>query len=114
MRTWVVAVGLRMPQWVNAGFDQYPARVPRDAGIELVEVKPEKRLPGMPAERALERESGRIEAALPPGCLRLALDERGRSFDSVRFARQLARWRGCGRDLAFLIGGPDGLSVTLK
>ena len=114
MRFLVVAVGVRMPQWVVDGFDYYRARMPRDARIELVEVKPEKRSAGMSTERIVERESQRIEAALPPGCLRLALDERGRSFDSAGFARQLARWRESGRDLAFLIGGPDGLSEALK
>ena len=114
MRILVVAVGIRMPSWVAAGFDDYCARMPRDARIELKEVKPEKRSTGMPVERALERESERIAQALPQGCLRLALDERGRSFDSAGFARQLAEWRESGRDLAFLIGGADGLSAALK
>jgi 23S rRNA (pseudouridine1915-N3)-methyltransferase len=114
MRILVVAVGTRMPPWVAAGFDDYCARMPRDARIELKEVKPEKRSAGMPARRVLERESERIEQALPQGCLRLALDERGRSFDSAGFARQLADWRESGRDLAFLIGGADGLSAAIK
>jgi 23S rRNA (pseudouridine1915-N3)-methyltransferase len=114
MRTLVVAVGMRMPPWVATGFDEYCARMPREARIELVEVKPEKRSAGMPAARALERESQRIEAVLPPGCLRLALDERGRGFDTAGFTRQLAAWRSAGRDLAFLIGGADGLSSALK
>ena len=103
-----------MPPWVTAGFDDYCARMPRDARIELVEVKPERRSAGMPAARALEREAQRIEAALPQGCLRLALDERGRSFDSTGFARQLTAWRSAGRDVAFMIGGADGLSAALK
>lgn len=114
MRILVVAVGMRMPQWVAAGFDDYAGRMPRDARIELVEVRPEKRSATMPARRILERESERIEGALPPGCLRLALDEHGRSFDSAGFARQLAAWRSTGRDIAFLIGGADGLSEALK
>jgi 23S rRNA (pseudouridine1915-N3)-methyltransferase len=114
MRILVVAVGIRMPPWVAAGFDDYCTRMPRDARIELVEVKPEKRSAGMAPARALERESQRIEVALPQGCLRLALDERGRSFDSAGFARQLASWRSGGRDIAFLIGGADGLSASLK
>lgn len=103
-----------MPPWVAAGFDEYSARMPREARIELVEVRPEKRTAGMPAQRILERETERIEAALPAGCLRLALDEHGRSFDSAGFARQFARWRDAGRDLAFLLGGADGLSAALK
>ena len=114
MRILVVAVGIRMPQWIAAGFDDYCSRMPHDARIELKEVKPEKRSAGMPVARVLERESSRIEAALPNGCLRLALDEHGRSFDSAGFARQFTRWRGAGRDIAFLIGGADGLSSALK
>ena len=103
-----------MPPWVAAGFDDYCARMPRDARIELKEVKPEKRSSGMPVARALERESARIEAALPDGCLRLALDEHGRIFDSAGFARLFAHWRGAGGEIAFLIGGADGLSAGLK
>jgi 23S rRNA (pseudouridine1915-N3)-methyltransferase len=114
MRILIVAVGVRMPHWVTTGFDDYRARMPRDARIELKEVKPEKRVTGMPVARVLERETGRIEAALPEGCVRLALDEHGRSFDSAAFCRQFAQWRGAGRDVAFLIGGADGLSAALK
>lgn len=114
MRLLVVAVGTRMPAWVTAGFDDYRARMPHDARIELKEIKPEKRLAGMSVARALEREAGRIEAAVSAGCLRVALDERGRSFDSAALARSLAQWRGAGRDVAFLVGGADGLSAPLK
>jgi 23S rRNA (pseudouridine1915-N3)-methyltransferase len=114
MRLLVVAVGVRMPQWVAAGFDEYRERMPREARIELIEVKPEKRSAGMTAQRALERESERIQAALPETCLRIVLDERGRSFASTEFSRELARWRASGRDLAFLIGGADGLSAAIK
>jgi 23S rRNA (pseudouridine1915-N3)-methyltransferase len=114
MRILVVAVGVRMPFWVEAGFNDYASRMPRDARIELVEVRPEKRSAALPAERALARETERIEAALPQGCLPLALDEHGRSFDSAGFARQLALWREQARDLAFVIGGADGLSAAFK
>lgn len=103
-----------MPAWVVGGFNDYASRMPRDARIELVEVRPEKRSAATPAQRALERESERIEAQLPQGCLRLVLDERGRSFDSAGLARQLAAWREGGRDLAFVIGGADGLSAAFK
>jgi 23S rRNA (pseudouridine1915-N3)-methyltransferase len=114
MRVLVVAVGVRMPQWVAAGFDEYCARMPREARIELIEIKPEKRSAGMTAQRALERESERIQAAVPGTCLRIILDERGRALASSEFAQALARWRASGRDIAFLIGGADGLSAAIK
>src|SRR5690606_18149242 len=52
--------------------------------------------------------------AAPPGALIVALDERGRALDSAGFAAQLARWRDAGRDLAFLIGGADGLDDEVR
>ena len=103
-----------MPDWVTAGFDEYCARMPREARVELVEVKAEKRSAAMSAQRALERESDRILAALPAACLPLALDEHGRALDSGQFARELAKWRAAGRDLAFVIGGADGLPAAIK
>jgi len=114
MRTLVVAVGTRMPPWVEAGFEEYRSRMPREARIDLIEVKPERRSAAVSVARTLERESERIAAALPAACTRIVLDERGTMLDSVRFARELQRWRGAGKDLAFLIGGADGLSPRVK
>jgi 23S rRNA (pseudouridine1915-N3)-methyltransferase len=114
MRILVVAIGTRMPEWVAAGFDDYAARMPRELRVELIEVRPEKRSAATSPERVQERERERIEAALPSACVRIALDERGRMLDSTRFAQQLAQWRMEARDLAFLIGGADGLSATAK
>ena len=114
MRILIVAVGNRMPQWVEAGFDEYARRMPRDVRIELLEIKPEKRGPGITAERILVREAQRIEVALPAACTRIVLDERGKVFRSSELARQLSAWRALGKDIAFLIGGADGLSPKLK
>ncbi|GAB4294931.1 MAG: 23S rRNA (pseudouridine(1915)-N(3))-methyltransferase RlmH [Roseovarius sp.] len=53
--------------------------------------------------------------AVPPGAAVVALDERGRMLDSAAFAALLARWRDSGRtDLAFVIGGADGLDPALR
>jgi len=114
MRTLVVAVGTRMPQWVAAGFEEYARRMPRASRFELVEIKPEKRTVGMDAARVLAREAQRIEAALPPGCTRVLLDERAAALSSVQLAARLSAWRARGSDLAFLIGGAEGLAGTLK
>jgi len=110
----VVAVGTRMPQWVAAGFEEYRARMPRELRVELIEIRPEKRSAGTSVGRVLECESERIRAALPRGCCRVVLDERGRGLTSSEFAAALARWRDGGRDLAFVIGGADGLAAPIK
>ena len=103
-----------MPAWVDAGFGEYARRRPRDARLALTEVKPESRGAGRALGRLLEAEEKRILAAVPGGSLRIALDERGSLLATAELARCLERWRHAGSDLAFIIGGPDGLAETLK
>jgi 23S rRNA (pseudouridine1915-N3)-methyltransferase len=115
----IVAVGHRMPGWVEAGFDEYARRIPRDTPIVLKAVRPEPRSGSGPAaagqiERALRAEGQRLSAAITPGSRIVALDERGQQFSTESFARSLAAWLGEGRDVAFLIGGADGLDPALK
>ena len=113
----VVALGHRTPSWVQAGFEEYVRRMPRATGVRLVELKPERRPDRAAArdiQRALQTESRRIEGALPEGCFRVVLDERGVSFSTRGLAERIERWRGAGRDVAFVIGGADGLAAALK
>ena len=112
MKLTVVAVGHRMPAWVDAGVADYAARLPADARFRLVALKPAPR--GGPVERVLASESERIEAALPPRCLRVVLDERGTLLTTRELVRRMERWRESGRDVAFVIGGADGLAGPLK
>lgn len=117
MRLIVVAVGTRLPDWMNAGFAEYAKRMPRELPLELVEIKPEPRTTGKTVEAMMAAEAKRIEAALPPRCRRIALDERGDAPDTRALAERLGQWQdgndGYG-DIAFLIGGPDGLDPALK
>lgn len=114
MRLCVVAVGTRMPSWIEAGFADYARRMPREARLELIEIRPEKREGGRTAAQILEAEAARITAALPRGCLRVALDERGRMVTSGELAQMLYSWLTSGRDVAFIIGGADGLAPALR
>ena len=114
MKLLVVAVGNKMPGWVDEAFADYAARMPRVLRIELVEVRPESRTSGKTVAQLLEAEARRVERALPEGCRRVALDEHGREFTTAQFARWLDRQREDGRDTAFLIGGADGLAPETK
>jgi 23S rRNA (pseudouridine1915-N3)-methyltransferase len=114
MKLRIVAVGTRMPAWVDAGFEDYSRRMPRDARLELAEVKPEGRGAGRALARLLEAEEKRILAAVPGGSLRIVLDERGSLLATKDLAGRLERWRRDGSDLAFIIGGPDGVAEGLK
>lgn len=114
MRLLIVAVGDRMPDWIEAGFADYTRRMPRTTRIDLVEIRPEPRKATRTAEQCMAAEATRIESALPAGVRRVALDERGRDLTTVALAEQMARWLAGSIDVAFIIGGPDGLDPALK
>jgi len=113
MRLWIIAVGTKMPEWVDAAFAEYAKRMPREARIELVEIKPEKRS-GKATQQILDAERERILAALPQNCQLLALDERGVALTTRQLAQAMAEWMGGGQDVAFVIGGADGLHEEIK
>lgn len=110
----MAAVGTRLPDWMNAGFAEYAKRMPRELPLELVEIKPEPRTTGKTVAAMMAAEAKRIEAALPSRCRRVALDERGETLDTQALAQRLGQWQEGGDDIAFLIGGPDGLDPALK
>ena len=105
MRLIIIAVGHKMPDWVSSPCNDYLKRMPSDCSIELKEIKPDL----SPAKEAIK-----IAAAIPKGVRLIALDERGRDLSTQGIAEQLAQWRQDGGDVAFLIGGADGLDAGLK
>ena len=116
MKLLVVAVGHRMPAWVDAGFEEYSRRMPREAQLKLIEVKPEPRseVDARGAARVTEAEARRISAALPRDALKVVLDERGRTCTTRELSQKMDAWWMSGRDVAFIIGGADGLSSAIK
>jgi 23S rRNA (pseudouridine1915-N3)-methyltransferase len=105
----IVSVGERMPAWVAEGFAEYRKRLSRELPLTLHEIRPGGRGRGRDAKRAIADESDAILAALPRDAQVIALDGRGKAWSSEALSAQLEDWRMGGRDLAFVIGGPDGL-----
>lgn len=114
MKLLIVAVGHRMPAWVEAGFDEFAKRMPRELPLQLIEIKAEPRTSGKTVDAMMNAEAARIEAALPPRFRRVILDERGSDLSSVALARRLEDWQAQGQDVALVVGGPDGLSPAFK
>lgn len=114
MRLLIVSVGHKMPDWIAAGFNEYTKRMPREAKIELLEIKPEPRTTGKTTTQIMEAEAQRILAALPQNCWRIALDERGAQPTTKQLAALMQDWMREGRDVAFIIGGADGLHESVK
>ena len=114
MRIHLIAVGKRMPAWVTAGFEEYCRRMPPECRIELVEIVAGQRGKGADLVRLQREEGERMLAAIPKGAEVVALDARGRMVDTGGLAQWLDGWLGGGRDVAMLIGGPEGLAPACR
>ena len=108
MRMRLISVGERMPSWVAEGFAEYRKRLSRELPIELVEIPLGNRGKGRDPMRAINDEGAAVLSALGGDTHVVALDGAGKTWSSEQLATQLAAWRMQGRDLAILIGGPDG------
>ncbi len=114
MRLVIAAIGQRQPAWAEAAYDDFAKRFPPELRLELKALKAEPRTTGKPPAALMAAEAQRIEAAIPKGARRVVLDERGTRLTTAALADRLRFWMGDGRDVAFMIGGPDGLDPSLK
>ncbi|MFN0164036.1 MAG: 23S rRNA (pseudouridine(1915)-N(3))-methyltransferase RlmH [Burkholderiales bacterium] len=114
MKFFVIAVARGAPDWVVAGYEEYARRMPGEARMELIEIKPEARSSGKSPGQCMAAEARRIVQALPQGVRMVALDEAGRDLDTRALAGRVKAWWQDGRDVAFVIGGPDGLDADIK
>jgi 23S rRNA (pseudouridine1915-N3)-methyltransferase len=108
----LLAAGTRLPAWVNSGFEDYAGRFGNDYRLELKEIALGQRAAGAPTQ-AIAREGERMVSALPDGCYVVALQVDGRSMSSEQLAKFLETRAQEGRDVAFCIGGPDGLAPQI-
>jgi 23S rRNA (pseudouridine1915-N3)-methyltransferase len=112
MRLLLLAAGTRLPGWVNAGFEDYAARLKGEFKLELKEIALGQRS-GNDTKQAIAKEGERMTAALPQSCYVVALQVTGRSMTSEQLATFLQARANDGRDVAFCIGGPDGLAPAI-
>jgi 23S rRNA (pseudouridine1915-N3)-methyltransferase len=110
MRLRIIAVGTRMPEWVEVGYKEYARRLPRDFVVELVELPLATRSKNSDIARAMEKEGEAMLAAVGKGDQIIVLDVLGKPWSTPELAEQLASWRMSGHNYSLLIGGPDGLS----
>jgi 23S rRNA (pseudouridine1915-N3)-methyltransferase len=108
----IVAVGDKLPGWADAAVAEYVKRMPREARVEVIAVRPEKRA-GQSAERIKTLEAARILEKCPAGARFVALDEHGKQASTRELAGLLETWLASGRDTALVIGGADGLAPDL-
>ena len=110
MKFILLAVGTKMPAWVNTGFQEYQKRMPYHMQLVLQEIEPVKRLSKGTTDKAKELEGKAILEALPKRAHIVALDEHGKELDSVQLATRIHDYQQIGSDVVIIIGGPEGLS----
>lgn len=110
MHIHIIAVGDRMPAWVEEAYGEYAKRMPRELRLKLHEIPAGRRGKNADVARLMRDEGARQLSAVPDGCRIVALDVAGRALDSNGLASRLRRQMEAGRDLALLVGGPEGLS----
>ena len=106
----VAAIGQRMPRWVSMAWQEYARRFPGALRLELAEIAMQRRGKNLDIARLKLREGAALMNAVPKGARPVALDISGRAWSTQMLASKLEEWMAGGRDLCFLIGGPDGLS----
>ena len=109
----IIAVGTKMPRWVQEAYTEYEKRLPKEWTPRLKELPLAHRGKSTNDERVRELEAQHIRNALPRQAHILALDVRGETWSTEQLATQMAQWRLSGKALALIIGGPDGLAPEL-
>jgi 23S rRNA (pseudouridine1915-N3)-methyltransferase len=114
MRIHLIAVGQKMPAWVEQGYGEYAQRMPAEARLELKEIAPGKRGKNADIPRILQDEGQRMQAAIPKNARIISLDVGGSRWSTEQLAERLQDWMASGQDLALLVGGPEGLSADCR
>ena len=113
MQIYLLACGKQMPSWVSEGCDTFVKRLAPHHKTHLIEVASTKRLKHTLPQQAMAQEAQRIIQALPKSAHVIALDAAGKRYASETFAAHYAQWRELGRDMCFVVGGPDGLAPEI-
>ncbi len=110
MKIRLLAVGNKMPAWVEQGYQEYAKRLPRDCSLELVEISPGHRGKNASSDKAMQQEADALKKAIRPGEHVVALAVEGKPWSTERLSEELEGWRNQGGDVALLVGGPDGMT----
>lgn len=114
MRILLLAVGQKMPAWIEQGYQEYAQRMPAEARLELKEIAPGKRGKNADIKRIVEDEGQRLIAAIPRSAHVVVLDVEGRSHSTEQLAQRMDDWMHSGQDICLLVGGPEGLSAECR
>lgn len=112
MRVRIIAVGTKMPAWVQEASHDYLKRFPREWSVEFVEIGLGHRSKGQDVAKAIAKEGEQMLAAIDSREYVIALDVKGKSWSTEQLAQQMENWQMAGNNIALLVGGPDGLAAS--
>lgn len=113
MHLQIIAVGQKMPAWVNTAYAEYAKRMPSHQAVKLSVIPTASRKSGSSVERCQQQEAEKIEQKIKPGSLTIALDEHGTQWATTQWAEQYRQWLQYHAQVNFIIGGPDGLAPAV-
>jgi len=114
MKIKILAIGTKMPSWVQAGVDEYIKRFPRELCVEFKEIPLGNRGKNADLRRAIKTECDHMLSLVEPKDHVVAMEVEGKSWSTEQFARSLSDWQMLVEDVCLLIGGPDGLNQACR
>jgi len=110
----LISVGNKMPGWVQQGYDEYSKRMPKECSLVLKEVLPGKRGKNSDIARIVRDEGERMIQAIPAKAHVVTLDIPGKPWTTPELSVSMKRWMESGQNIALMIGGPEGLSDSVR
>lgn len=110
----IVAVGKKEPEWIKQGVREYTKRLSGDVKVNLIEVTAAKRRKTESIDTVLQKEARHIMDAIPGDLPYIAMDEHGTQLSTVNLAGKLDQWIREGLSPCLVIGGADGLHISIK
>ena len=110
----LISVGNRMPGWVLQGYDEYARRMPKECELVLKEIVPGKRAKNSDVARIVRDEGVRMINAIPARTHVVTLDIPGKPWTTPELSNAMKRWLENGQNIALMIGGPEGLSNSVR
>lgn len=114
MKLHLIAVGQKMPAWVQEGFSVYQKRFSKEMPLNLIEIPALKRSKGQDIQQITDKEGEAMLKAIPPHTHIVTLDVVGKPWSTYQLAQRMEQWQLDGRDVCFLVGGPEGLSAACQ
>ena len=106
----IIAVGTKMPAWVTQGVDEYLRRMPNECQVKFIELPLGQRSKSKNIKQAMQQEEKSILAAIPNNALVIALEVKAKIWSTEILSEKMQDWMQSGKDVALLVGGPDGMT----